>query len=80
MVFPNPATTLVSVSFENSENSEVTVRIINSFGQLVWMREHRVTEATTQLQINTSEWNNGYYVVEISDGTTRVVKRKFVKL
>jgi len=79
-IYPNPVTSLLNIGFEKPENSEVTVRIINSFGQLVWMQEHQVTEATTQLQINTNEWNKGYYVVEINDGTTRVVKRTFVKL
>lgn len=60
-LFPSPATTTLNVSLDNPENSEVTVNIYNSLGQIVMT----ANTLSSNLTLDIAELQAGVYVVEI---------------
>ncbi len=66
-VYPNPARDFVNI--ENANNS--TISIYNMMGQLV-----RKVESTSEiLQINTSDFNSGIYMIKIQNGESIQTKK-----
>ena len=72
IIYPNPATTLVNIS-SSQELTRVTV--INNVGQLVYQLD--LNEATS-VQLNTSSFENGVYVVRLDSENGIVTKRVII--
>jgi uncharacterized repeat protein (TIGR02059 family) len=65
-VYPNPATEMINLIFDQSLNSSQTVRIVNSIGKLVY--ESTFNEGVSYLQIPVT-FAHGIYVIQlITDG------------
>lgn len=79
-IYPNPVKEMLNIDVAMPAQTQVILTVYNAFGQQVWMQEQQVSEEVTRLQINASEWNKGYYVIEMNDGNSRMMKRTFVKL
>ncbi|HTQ28553.1 MAG TPA: T9SS type A sorting domain-containing protein [Puia sp.] len=74
-VFPNPARDYVNVTIGTNLSSNITIRLINQFGQL--MQEQRVSNAsgtTVSLPVGTYAQGNYYLQVIQSDGTQQTSK------
>lgn len=72
-LYPNPANTMVTLSFDNVQGSEYLIRNMN--GQLV--QQGNITSQKIQLDISTI--SNGVYFVQIELNNGDVVTRKLVK-
>lgn len=68
-IFPNPATTVLNVNAEGYN----TVEIVNLLGQTVY-----TANATSNMQINVSNLNNGVYFVRMN-GANGTATQKFIK-
>lgn len=60
-LYPNPASKIVTLNIENTNNSNLTINIYNSIGALV--KSEKLTQ--NQQQINVEDLGNGIYMVEI---------------
>ncbi|MBQ8222639.1 MAG: T9SS type A sorting domain-containing protein [Bacteroidales bacterium] len=69
-VYPNPATSFISVSADNISK----VSVYNVSGQLVFSQEVN----SDMLEINTESWSNGMYYVNIETMEGNVVSEKVV--
>lgn len=65
-VFPNPVSDVLSISFEG----EGFLRVTNIAGQLVHNQS-----INGNLNISTSDWNRGIYIVEIQNDNNRIFQR-----
>jgi hypothetical protein len=75
-VYPNPAQDILHLE---SESGEAIKRIVvyNAIGEQVYVSDY---QGIDKLDINTSTFQNGMYVLRISYGDNRAVQQKFVVL
>ena len=76
-LLPNPAQEQVRISIQKPDHvAETSVRIVSMTGSEV--RSEKLTAETSELDINLSQLSKGLYLVEITHGTERIVKRLIV--
>jgi hypothetical protein len=73
IVYPNPATDKISISFPKAIRYEISLITIS--GQIV----HRYSANDTDIDLNVSELSAGIYFINISDGTNSETKKIVVK-
>lgn len=66
--FPNPTNGLTNISFELSQNSEVTLTLFNSIGQSVrkFFNSNTRSEGTTTVAFDASSFSAGVYFIVLS--------------
>ena len=64
-IYPNPADNFVRINCENNDN----VMIFNAIGQKI----AEIETGNNELNINTTDYENGVYFVKIGDKTQRFV-------
>ncbi|MFC2188631.1 T9SS type A sorting domain-containing protein [Fulvivirgaceae bacterium LMO-SS25] len=76
-LLPNPAQEQVRISIQKPDNVATTnIRIVSMTG--VEVSNEKLTTDTSELDINLSQLSKGIYLVEITHGTERIVKRLIV--
>lgn len=70
-VYPNPANDNVHISFGNV-NGNRNIRIVDALGKTVVSQSSVNVSVVT---INTKNWNNGMYLLRVTDGNETVTKR-----
>lgn len=74
-VYPNPARDYVRVSFEVPTSENVTANVYNILGSLVYTRLFSCNEGTCALDIDTSGWPEGHYLIQVCS-TEKVMTHK----
>lgn len=69
-VYPNPVSNGF-VTIKNDSAESMTVAIYNTMGQCIFSRK----EAANTLQVSTSDWHAGLYLVKITQGNRTVTKK-----
>jgi lysophospholipase L1-like esterase len=72
LVYPNPASTNITISTPQKENSIV---IYNGQGSVIWQADEMATE---KFNIDVSGWNNGIYYYQIWGNRKVFISGKFV--
>jgi photosystem II stability/assembly factor-like uncharacterized protein len=78
-IYPNPSADILNVIIP-AEDGFVTdlISITNSFGQVVLRKKLDPASGGQVYQINTSEMDNGLYLVKIESGDSKAVSGKFI--
>ena len=77
-IYPNPATDLVTIDLGNSsDNAQARVQIVDLLDKLVY--ESGVVTQTLVLQINTSQFGKGIYIVNITKGSETICKKLIIQ-
>jgi hypothetical protein len=63
-MFPNPAQNFVNISFGETNNTEMNVRLMNQAGQVL---QERKANGNTTVNLSVQQYNPGMYVVVISN-------------
>ena len=76
-LFPNPATEEVTLSFDLTQNSDITIEVVSTTGQVLLVMND-VDVLNTNYVLNVSEWSTGVYFVKVktTDGMNSI---RFVK-
>jgi len=75
-IYPNPASSEVSLSFSIQSTQPVTVEIYNTFGQLMETVNHDALQAgNNHISQNVSDLSNGIYMVVVTAGNDRTVSK-----
>jgi hypothetical protein len=76
-LLPNPAQEQVRISIQRPDNlADTYIRLVSMTGVVV--RNEKLLADSTELDINLTELSKGIYLVEITHGTERIVKRLIV--
>ena len=67
-IYPNPVTSIASISIENEWRGELNFRIVNALGQVVYTTEFEKFDQMAVLEFNASDLPQGMYRVLVSDG------------
>ena len=77
-IYPNPATSVVTVDFgQNLGSKQALVEVLDMQGRKVYT-SGMITSVST-LQLNTSEYSKGVYLIRISRGTESVTKKVMIE-
>lgn len=74
-VYPNPANEEVSIDLSLTQSSDVTVRVINSLGAVVYMNSERMDMGSNMHRIDLSSLESGIYHVNITVNNHTVSER-----
>ena len=75
-VYPNPATDILKIVFDDTNQHSLHIKILNSIGQLVFSRDGN---SKNQFEINVSDWANGVYFIDVRVDNVEKATLKFVK-
>jgi len=65
--FPNPTHNIVKLALNFSEEKKVEIRVTNQLGQLIYCSlENNLGQGKQYLELNTSQWNEGFYNLDIT--------------
>jgi len=76
-LYPNPASSQINLSFEQSLNQALQIEIYNSAGQLVYQKS--VSAFIDTYRIDISKLKAGVYFVQLQSDGKKVYRTKFVK-
>ncbi len=74
-LFPNPATDTVSLSWD--KNEDVSIRIYNALGKLVYFTKGQ--DLTNTFKINTSNYASGLYFVNVNTVNGLITKKLMIE-
>jgi hypothetical protein len=74
-IYPNPASDMVTVSFAGAPDTKIS--IYDAIGKLVY--ETNVKAGQEEVQINTSAFESGIYMLQLSNGKGKFIKKLFVE-
>ncbi|NOY49303.1 MAG: T9SS type A sorting domain-containing protein [Chlorobi bacterium] len=66
-LYPNPATNIVNVSFNNNDNSGLNIELIDLSGKVVFSEKVNVSAYDKNTNINVSDFKSGLYILKISN-------------
>lgn len=79
ILFPNPTTGTTTVRFNLSKLTDVVINISTIEGQRISSNNHGALVGTQSIEINTTDWAKGIYLVEILSGSTSKVMKLMVQ-
>jgi hypothetical protein len=65
-LFPNPAAGATNLAIDLTQNENLTVSVINSVGQVMYTSSHSMQAGLNTVSLNTENWANGVYFVNVS--------------
>lgn len=74
-VYPNPANEMTNIEFNVTATSEVTVTIMNSLGQIVYSNDMGEVNGAQKVQVNTTDFETGMYLINITVDGDVITKR-----
>ncbi len=74
-LFPNPANEFAIIEFESANNTNLSIKVIDMKGAEIQVVNQSVFSGNNRIQLNTSNLNEGMYVVQLQDGASVVTKR-----
>ncbi len=78
-IYPNPSNAAAYLDMTLTENSLVTIRVVNIMGQQLTENVIRYPSGNHQVVIKTEMLASGFYFVEIKTEEGKVLTKKFVK-
>ncbi len=75
---PNPANNLVTINYYTDTENPITIRLFDALGKTVLQQQAIATLGENQLNIDLTALPQGYYLVELNDGVTRVNQKLVV--
>lgn len=75
LIFPNPVQHQLHILLTSRNSDTATLRVFHVNGQLLLNEERRVTPGEQEWQLETGAWASGMYLLEITVGDQRVMKR-----
>ncbi len=75
-VYPNPANERFSIAFPFSKNEIIDLKIFSATGRLVYQNKYH--SSNSLININTTSWSNGLYIIQIESYSGRVVKKMMI--
>jgi len=74
-LFPNPASDIITLNIENTNNTDLTLNIYNVAGTMVKSEMHKQNNS----QINVSDLSNGIYMVEIKSKALSGIQKLIIQ-
>jgi hypothetical protein len=77
-IAPNPTTGVTNIAVSLPESADLTIRVLNSIGQLVETRSENGIQSGN-IRLEPGRYGKGIYFVELTDGVNRATRRVVVQ-
>ncbi len=77
-IFPNPASSEMTIDFSIASNEKVKLQLFNTVGQLVYSNTRQMG-ATGQVKFDTQSYESGMYVLQIKHKESIYTKKVFIQ-
>lgn len=78
-IYPNPASTQLTIALKNVNTNLVTVRLYSQNGHLVLQKNYQTQNGSSAIQLNgLNQYSNGVYFIKISAGNDMMVQQKII--
>ena len=74
-IFPNPASTKLTVTFSYDKEEPYTVRITDMTGRVMFSENGTVINGDNTLEFNTSNYSNGMYILDLHTANKSLVTK-----
>jgi thiol-disulfide isomerase/thioredoxin len=74
-VFPNPSNGNVSIRFNNTISSDVTIQVVNLVGQVVYTANETTVAGSNAFDMNLTDLTEGQYIVKIGNGIEQTITK-----
>lgn len=79
-VFPNPiSSNELNIKFDAEISENIKIKLIAANGQLMQNIDYQATESSNQIQLNFSDYPNGFYLIQVWTEKGEVLVAKVVK-
>jgi len=78
-MYPNPASTNVAFTFNLKSESDITLRVVDLSGKVLAVRNYGNMNGASQINYNTSDLNQGIYVVEVTINGEKLIRRLVIE-
>ena len=75
---PNPASNLVTLYYSVENNTTVNIRVMDMIGRVVLQQNTTATQGENSTGLDTNTLPQGYYIVELNDGTTKMHEKLLI--
>ncbi len=75
LIYPNPTNSILNINFFNNRVNDVTIKVINSIGEVVYMSSLDDHYGKYDNKIDLSEYSKGLYVLEINTTENTIIKK-----
>ena len=70
-VYPNPATDLVNIRFESTENSKIKIQLIDLTGRILNSREFTAVNGENLFSLPLTGLSKGIYTIIVENGDVK---------
>ena len=78
-IFPNPASNFCNIKFNVSQTKTLAIHIFNLLGEKVLTGQNLIyNEGEHVAKLNTLQFANGIYIVQLNDGTRAINKQLII--
>ncbi len=79
-IFPNPSTGMVSMSiFLASEKQNITVKVINTMGQVLWSDKYDDVAGNLKKRIDMSLYSKGLYIIQVTTNNSSMFRKVVIQ-
>ena len=75
-LFPNPTKGNVTLQYKAEEKANLTVRVFNVQGQVVYSKQINSNSQVSQIRIETAQWSTGLYTIHLEENGTLLESQK----
>jgi hypothetical protein len=79
VVYPNPATDEVFVSFDNQNGKAISIELVDQLGRIVYTKSETQMIGFNTLGLNLSDVSEGLYSVLLHAGDNTIAKRVIIR-
>ncbi len=74
-IYPNPATSFVTVELQSASSQQVEINLLNMLGQIVYVSKTNTASGITRLNINSETLPRGVYLLQVKTANGIQVKK-----
>ena len=74
-LYPNPAQDIATIDFETTNATNLTIRIIDIKGAIIQTLDKNTFSGNNKIQLNTSDLEEGMYLIQLQGSSSIVTKR-----
>ena len=79
-IYPNPASSEITVSFTNGSAVAVHIEVFDLIGQSIYRTVDLNASSGYKYAINTSNWSTGTYLIKVINGDGKLAVKRLVKM
>lgn len=78
-IYPNPASTILNISFSSPTDEDITLRFMDMSGKTLKMYNLTAVKGMNQYEINLDDFHNGLYFIGLTTSTKSYFRKVIIQ-